>query len=404
MIKYVKSLNPADCCGCKACEHICAHQAISFHFDNEGFWYPSINETNCVQCGLCENVCPMEKTDAMLHPQGKAYAFQLLDKEKLLNSSSGGVFYAIASTILRENGVVYGAAFEGKVVKHKRVESLSDIIDLMGSKYVQSDTVDTYNQVKKDLNVGKKVFYTGTPCQIAGLKLYLRKDYENLLTADLVCHGTPSPKILEDTISHIEDNLKAKFKSYSFRDKRVGGWSCASSSSSYKKGAKQIYLKYSKEMEAYFNAFISGHMMRMSCYHCPFARLERTGDITIADYWGVKKLHPEFPNIGKGMSLFVSNTEKGEHMIQKLLFKNYVREIDLLQAAQKNRNMQMSTPYVVERESIYKLFFNDYKGFLKKYYKGNYFKAKIKANVIYFIRDNEWIFKVVSKLTHALKK
>ena len=404
MIKYVKSLNPADCCGCKACEHIGAHQAISFHFDNEGFWYPSINETNCVQCGLCENVCPMEKTDAMLHPQGKAYAFQLLDKEKLLNSSSGGVFYAIASTILRENGVVYGAAFEGKVVKHKRVESLSDIIDLMGSKYVQSDTVDTYNQVKKDLNVGKKVFYTGTPCQIAGLKLYLRKDYENLLTADLVCHGTPSPKILEDTISHIEDNLKAKFKSYSFRDKRVGGWSCASSSSSYKKGAKQIYLKYSKEMEAYFNAFISGHMMRMSCYHCPFARLERTGDITIADYWGVKKLHPEFPNIGKGMSLFVSNTEKGEHMIQKLLFKNYVREIDLLQAAQKNRNMQMSTPYVVERESIYKLFFNDYKGFLKKYYKGNYFKAKIKANVIYFIRDNEWIFKVVSKLTHALKK
>jgi len=145
-------------------------------------------------------------------------------------------------------------------------------------------------------------------------------------------------------------------------------------------------------------------MMRMSCYHCPFARLERTGDITIADYWGVKKLHPEFPNISKGMSLFVSNTEKGEHMIQKLLFKNFVREIDLLQAAQKNRNMQMSTPYVVERESIYKLFFNDYKGFLKKYYKGNYFKAKIKAHVIYFIRDNEWIFKVVSKLTHALKK
>lgn len=404
MIKYYKTNNPADCCGCKACEQICTHQAISFHVDDEGFWYPSVNETKCVQCGLCEKVCPVEESESILHQKGKAYAFQLSDKEALINSSSGGVFYAIASNVLNENGVVYGAAFEGKKVRHKRVESLAKIKDLMGSKYVQSDTGDTYCQVKNDLTAGRTVFYAGTPCQIAGLRLFLRKEYENLLTADLVCHGTPSPKILEGTISHIEDNLKAKFVSYSFRDKRVGGWACSSSSSSYEKGNKHTYLKYSKEMEAYFNAFISGHMMRMSCYHCPFARLERTGDITIADYWGVKKLHPEFPNISKGMSLFVSNTEKGEHMIQKLLFKNFVREIDLLQAAQKNRNMQMSTPYVVERESIYKLFFNDYKGFLKKYYKGNYFKAKIKAHVIYFIRDNEWIFKVVSKLTHALKK
>ncbi len=403
MIRYIKTQRAADCCGCRACEQICAHHAISFHVDEEGFLYPSINETDCVQCGLCEKVCPMEQAETMLNPQGRAYAFQLSDKESLLNSSSGGAFYAISSFVLSENGVVYGAAFDGKIVKHKRVDCQANILDLMGSKYVQSDTGDTYSQVKQDLKEGKNVFYTGTPCQIAGLRLFLRKEHENLLTADLVCHGTPSPKILADTISHIEDRLNAHFQSYSFRDKKVGGWSCASSSS-YKIGEKRTYLKYSKEMEAYFNAFISGHLMRMNCYHCPFARLERTGDITIADYWGVKKLHPEFPNIGKGMSLFVSNTEKGEHIIQKLLFKNFVREIDLLQAAQKNRNMQMSTPYVVERESIYKLFFNDYKGFLKKYYKGNYFKAKIKAYVIYFIRDNEWLFKIVSSLVHLIKK
>ena len=403
MIKYYSSKNPADCCGCRACELICSHHAITFHHDAEGFLYPSVNDTKCVQCGLCEKVCPMGGAELIFHQEGKAYAFQLSDQEPLLNSSSGGVFYAISSSVLSENGVVYGAAFEGKVVKHKRVDSLSDIIDLMGSKYVQSDTVDTYNQVKKDLNVGKKVFYTGTPCQIAGLKLYLRKDYENLLTADLVCHGTPSPKILEGTISHIEDNLKAKFVSYSFRDKRVGGWSC-SSSSSYKKEAKQIYLKYSKEMEAYFNAFISGHMMRMSCYHCPFARIERPGDFTIADFWGVKKLHPEFPNISKGMSLFISNTDSSEQLLQQLSTFNFVKEVDIHHAAENNHNLIAATPYPLERESTYKLFFNDYKGFLKKYYKGNYFKAKIKAHVIYFIRDNEWLLKIVSSLVHIIKK
>lgn len=403
MIKYIHSQRAADCCGCKACEQICTHQAISFHVNDEGFWYPSVNETKCVQCGLCEKVCPMEESESILHQKGIAYAFQLSDKEALLNSSSGGVFYAIASNVLNGNGVVYGAAFEGKKVRHKRVESLAKIKDLMGSKYVQSDTGDTYSQVKQDLKSGKKVFYTGTPCQIAGLRLYLRKEYENLLTADLVCHGTPSPKILAGTILHIEDRLKARFLSYSFRDKKVGGWSC-SSSSSYEKGNSHTYLKYSKEMEAYFNAFISGHLMRMNCYQCPFARAERPGDITIADYWGVKELHPEFPNISKGISLFISNTEKGDQLLEQLSPLHFAKEVDLQQAADKNRNLQMPTPYSIDRESSYKLFFNDYKGFLKKYYKGNYFKDYIKSQVIYIIRNNEWLFKIISSLVHTIKK
>lgn len=403
MVKYCLTHNSVDCCGCKACEQICAHQAISFHIDGEGFEYPSINEANCVQCGLCDKVCPMEEAEKTLHPQGKAFAFQLSDKGQLLNSSSGGVFYAVASTILKENGVVYGAAFEGKIVKHKRVDISEDLIDLMGSKYVQSDTGDTYALVKKDLRDGKMVFYTGTPCQIAGLRLFLRKEYDNLLTADLVCHGTPSPKILADTISHIEDRLKALFLNYSFRDKKVGGWSC-SSSSSYERGGKRTYLKYSKEMEAYFNAFISGHLMRMNCFQCPFSRIERPGDITIADYWGVKVLHPEFPNISNGMSLLICNTEKGLFILQKLSSANFVKEVELQNAAENNHNLLSPTPYSAERDLSYQLFFNDYKGFLKKYYKGNYLKDSTKAKVVYIIRNNEWIFKIVSKLIHAIKK
>jgi coenzyme F420-reducing hydrogenase beta subunit len=402
MINYITTKRKEDCCGCKACEQICAHHAISFHNDEEGFWYPSINEINCVQCGLCEKVCPMEEANMTLHSQGKAYAFQLSDKEQLLNSSSGGVFFAISSSVLSENGVVYGATFDGKTVKHKRADSLADIEELMGSKYVQSDIGNTYIQVKQDLKDGRKVFYTGTPCQVAGLKLFLRKEYENLLTADLVCHGTPSPKILADTISHIEDRLKARFKNYSFRDKRVGGWSC--SSSSYVKGNKRTYLKYSKEMEAYFNAFISGHLMRMSCYQCPFARLERPGDITIADYWGVKELHPEFLNISKGMSLYISNSKKGGDLLMKLSANNFVHEVDLQQAAEKNHNLKAPTSYPKEREKSYLLFSTDYNGFLKKYYKGNIIKDSIKANLIYIIRNNEWLFNMVSKLTHVIKK
>jgi hypothetical protein len=157
-------------------------------------------------------------------------------------------------------------------------------------------------------------------------------------------------------------------------------------------------------MEAYFKAFISGHLMRMNCYQCPFARIERPGDITIADYWGVKELHPDFPNISKGMSLFICNSEKGGIMLHKFSSTNFAKEVDLLEAANYNRNLQMPTPYSDERELSYQLFFNDYNGFLKKYYKENYLKDSIKAKMVYVIRNNEWIFKIVSMLTHAIKK
>lgn len=399
MIKYCITFNPTDCCGCRACEQICAHNAISFVPDEEGFSYPSIEESCCVNCGLCERVCPMVHSEKTFNAIGKAYAFQLSDKERLLHSSSGGVFYAIASCVLQDGGVVYGAAFDGKIVRHKRVDRLNDIGDLMGSKYVQSDTANTYLQVRKDLKDGKRVFYSGTPCQISGLRLYLRKEHENLLTADLVCHGTPSPRILSDTISHIEDRLNAKFYRYSFRDKRVGGWSC-SSSSSYEKGERRYYLKYSKEMEAYFKAFISGHLMRKSCYRCPFACMERCGDITLADYWGVKHLHPEFPNISKGISLFVSNSEKGRQMLKTLSTSNFTKEIDYRQAAEYNLNLLRPTPFSKDRDACYQLFSEDYEGFLKKYYKANYLKESVKTKVIYYIRNNEWLFSIASKLAH----
>lgn len=259
MLSYIEKNDPALCCGCGACEQICAHKALHFEEDKEGFSYPVLNKELCVDCGLCEKVCPMMNAGQVQNEKGNAYVAQNLNEEDLRTSSSGGGFIAIAKYVLDKGGTVYGAAYQDSpVVAHERVERVEDLEKLKGSKYVQSDTCDVYNQVKRDLRDGRLVYFTGTPCQVAGLKLFLRKDYENLITSDLICHGTPSPKIFQNMVKHMEENLNADFKDYSFRDKRVRGWSC-SSSSSYKHRAKgnEIYVNYAKDMEAYFKGRVN---------------------------------------------------------------------------------------------------------------------------------------------------
>lgn len=404
MIKYQLTKDSSDCCFCRACEHVCAKKAISFFADEEGFSYPIVDETLCVDCGLCQKICPMQEPQKVLNAEGKAYAFQLNNKGLLSPSSSGGAFIAIANSVLDKGGVVYGAAWNGKRVYHRRVDDRRDIHILMGSKYVQSDTLDTYVLAKEDLKQGRVVYYTGTPCQIAGLKLFLRKDYGNLVTSDLICHGTPSPKLLEETISQIEKRTKSTFLKYDFRDKKIKGWACSSSSSSYRKpNGKICYLKHSREMEAYFTAFMAGHLMRMNCYQCPFATYQRVGDLTIADYWGVKKLRPEFPNPSVGMSLILANSERGVNLLNVIAKGNFLHEVDLHEAAVPNKNLRQPTEYHPERETSYQLAYTNYEGFLNKYYKGNYLVNTIKSQVEYFIRSHDWLFALVSKTKRALK-
>lgn len=244
MIKYILSVDASDCCGCRACEHVCAHHAIQMKPNEEGFLYPVLDGSKCVDCGLCEKVCPMMNPIKAQNEEGTAWVAQNLDIEDLKTSSSGGGFIAIAKYVLSQGGVVYGAAYQdGPIVAHERVDDIAKLERLKGSKYVQSDTRDAYSNVKIDLKDGRMVYFVGTPCQVAGLKLFLRKDYDNLITSDLICHGTPSPKIFQNTINHIEKKLNADFEDYSFRDKKVRGWSC-SSSSSYKSRAngKKKYI------------------------------------------------------------------------------------------------------------------------------------------------------------------
>ena len=405
MLDYFKTKDLASCCGCRACEQVCAHGALSFDKDMEGFLYPVLNPSLCVDCGLCSKVCPMMNADIVQHEEGDAYVAQNLEHEDLKTSSSGGGFIAIAKHVLGKGGVVYGAAYQdGPVVAHERAEYVEDLERMKGSKYVQSDTRDVYSQVKQDLLDGQFVYFTGTPCQVAGLKLFLRKDYERLLTSDLVCHGTPSVKMFQNTVKHMEESLRAEFSDYSFRDKRVRGWSC-SSSSSYKQRntGNDIYVNYSRDMEAYFKAFISGHLMRMNCYQCPFANRRRCGDITLADFWGVRKQMPDFPDIHKGVSLLIANGVKGKNLLKELKDKFYIRPVSMDTAVNTNKNLKCPTPYPEDRKISYDLAFNHYSEFIRKYYVGNFFINNMKVQIEYFIRKHDRLFAISSKLKKIVK-
>lgn len=405
MLVYIKTHDPALCCGCRACEQICAQKALHFEENAEGFLYPVLNKKLCVDCGLCEKVCPMMNADKVLHGEGEAYVAQNLNKDDLRTSSSGGGFIAIAKYVLENGGVVYGAAYQdGPVVAHERVKTIDGLERLKGSKYVQSDTRDVYSQIKRDLRDGRLVYFTGTPCQVAGLRLFLKKCYDKLITSDLICHGTPSPTVFKNTVKHMEDSLNADFRCYSFRDKRVRGWSCSSSSSYIDRSkGKELNVIYSKDMESYFKAFISGHLMRMSCYQCPFANSHRCGDITLADFWGVRKQMSDFPDIYKGVSLLIANGIKGKDLLETLKGQFNIRPVSMDIAISTNSNLKCPTPYSEERKASYDLAFNHYPDYVKKYYRGNYFINNLKVQAEYFVRKHEWLFSIISKTKKLMK-
>lgn len=390
MIKYYSTQNKYDCYGCRACEQICPKNAIKFINDEEGFLYPELNKNLCIDCGLCNKICPIETHNTTLtHQVETSIAAQITDKQILRESSSGGIFTLFASFILENSGTVYGAAYtKDMYVAHKRITSIKDLSTLRGSKYVQSDINDTYKQALLDLKKGIPVLFTGTPCQIHGLKLFLRKDYSNLFTIDLVCHGTPSYKLFQKTIHAIEKSKKSTITFYNFRDKNIAGWSC-SSSSIIKKGNKYTYLKFDKNMDAYFKAFIGGDFMRYSCYKCNYANTNRPGDITLADCWGIRKIKPNFPNINNGVSLILINGVKGQELWEKVKCKTYHELIDLDYVVKSNPNLHRPTPMSEKRMNSYKNTFNNYNHFIHNYGSKNidicifYIKYYLKHSIFY---------------------
>ena len=295
-----------ECCGCGACVTACRYNAISMTVDNLGFLYPRINIDKCVDCGLCGKVCqfsPDYKKNKELDTPF-VYALRTKDENRLNRSQSGGAFSEIATYIISHKGVVYGAAFETpSVVKHIRIESKKDLQLLQGSKYVQSDIRGIYDLVIVDLKAGRKVLFSGTACQVSGLRAIVpSKLIDNLFLVDIICHGVPSPRIWSDYIAYLEKKMHSTVITSNFRDKRYG-WNNAQESYIFDNGKECISHRY---LDLYFGHYIS----RDCCKCCPYTNTDRVGDLTIGDFWGWYKHHTEFDD-NKGISLVLVNNNKG---------------------------------------------------------------------------------------------
>lgn len=306
--------NPASCCGCTACESVCTHKAIKMEADHLGFFYPKIDDNLCVDCGLCKKVCKFQEgyipVDSFNEPE--IYGVRHTDENELAKSQSGAAFWAFANHLLKEGYVIYGVGYGTDFyVKHKRVETIEKCQELRGSKYAQSDLRGIYKEIKQNLALGEKILFTGTPCQVAGLKSYLPKRLQtNLLTIDIVCHAVPSPKIWEKYVKWVEKKYKGKVVATNFRNKRFG-WHSHNETFLLEGVNEEI-------VRSTFRTLFYAHLsVRRSCANCKFTNLKRPGDLTIGDFWGWEKHHLNW-NDNKGVSLLLVNTEKGKSLFDKV--------------------------------------------------------------------------------------
>lgn len=319
MSKIQLFLDKKNCCACGACFNICPKHAILFQNDEYGFSYPYINEELCIKCGLCKKVCHYQNNVIESKPERVYVA--LTNNTNPMDSTSGGIFASLAKSFLENKGSVYGAAMEyiekRLVVHHIRIQRERELYKLLGSKYVQSDMGNVFKLIKKEVNDGKQVLFCGTPCQVDGLRGYLGKEYSNLLLIDLICHGVPSQKFFQDYIINTEK--RKKIVEFKFRDKG-SGWGLTGKKV-FKDGKTQ---KVYKNESSYYEYFLKGYTYRENCYSCKYASSHRPGDITIGDFWGIEKEHPELMKINggildkaKGISCLIVNTDIGKSYLEK---------------------------------------------------------------------------------------
>lgn len=329
----IETSDKRNCTGCGACINACPKQIITFLEDEEGFIYPHIEADKCINCHLCEKSCPMllDRTALCKKKEGFPlfYAGQLFNKEDLLQVSSGGAFWAFSQSVIDKGGIVYGAIQESvDVIFHFRADNTENIKRIRRSKYFQSDTKFTMREVREDLRRGLFVLYSGTGCQIAGLKAFLAKEYDNLVTCDVVCHGVPSRKVWKKYREEKEQHEGKKIQSLIFRDKSAG-WSKNQYKITYEDGSIE---KEPSPIQMFHAGYLKGIFYRPSCGSCRWASLPRVADVTLADFW---KYQGEFrkPGADLGVSLITVNTVKGFELLQEsskyLKFEETSRELAL---------------------------------------------------------------------------
>ena len=349
--------NKKDCCGCHACVTVCAKHCITMQEDKEGFLYPVVDKEACTDCGLCEKVCPVIHQDAPHEPLSSYIAINR-NEEIRLQSSSGGIFTLLAEKVISEGGIVFGARFDAEWnVIHAWTDTIEGLAAFRGSKYVQSRIGDTYREAREFLKQGRKVLFSGTPCQIAGLKKYLRKEYDNLLTVDFICHGVPSPGVWRRYLSELREELRAErgvgknsvpssidelpvITGISFRDK-TNGWKkygfllryTASEAASNTVSASA--MREEKEFLQPFaeNPFMQGFLadiyLRPSCYACPAKSGKSGSDITIADAWGMENFAGEHDD-DKGACYVMDNTAMGVSYMSVFSFEQHIINVDTI--------------------------------------------------------------------------
>lgn len=303
-----------DCCGCSACHTICPKQAIQMKEDFKGYLYPMINSALCVECGLCTNVCPLKHESGEEYFDKKAFGVKNKNKNERLRSSSGSVFIEAAKYVLGKGGVIYGVKMSSDLnVQFGRAEILEKARMFQGSKYVQSVKKTIFKNVKEDLLNEKKVLFTGTPCEVAGLKKYLGKEFGNLYTIDIICHGVPSQKLLHRCIKEQEIKHCSKIKGMTFRDKNYG-WRNQEINMVFENG-KNYHSPIWKD--EFYRLFTSNYILRDSCYSCHYSNIRRPGDITIGDFWNIKNVDESFEDF-LGISSVLINSKKGEELFGKI--------------------------------------------------------------------------------------
>lgn len=330
-MKFDNQICPENSCtGCFACMNACPSNAISVGLNESGATVPVIDKRKCIKCGLCMKTCPSNFPVLLSEPE-KCYAAQRPEKQEREMSASGGVASALAEFFISIGGCVFGAAVvENGHVAHICAETREDVDRLRNSKYVQSEVGYSYSLVKEKLSLGKYVLFTGTPCQIAGLKRYLKKDYERLYCADLICHGVPPMRYLEEHYKQITGD--ASIDVVTFRDPKIGY--CLKVSS----GMKMIYAS-DRFHDLYFHAFFRALSCRENCYQCTYARPERCSDITLGDFWGIDR--KTLTKITSGyISLVLVNSQKGEELIDRIKGNITFEERDMNEAICGNAQLQ----------------------------------------------------------------
>lgn len=336
-----------NCSGCEVCANICPHNCISFVQDQEGFFYPSIDQSKCVDCKLCQKVCPANSPPLYNAPQDEVFAAWALDNKIRQSSSSGGLYSVFANYCFSQGGVANGVIFNDKLLAvHALFDSPEKIISSRGSKYVQSSPGDIYKRIKSELNQGRTVFFTSTPCQVNALYKYLDKDYANLYTCDFVCHGVPSPQFLKDCVLKMTSG-NTGIDSISFRN--LSGW-----------GKFGLKVNCANQIcdeklidSVYIRTFLAGVNYRYSCYQCPFTRQERVADITIGDFWGLGKYKPFLHDMRHGVSLLIINSPKGKALVEKIKDKILLEKRSFREAARDNHQLHQRITMPKNRSAFY---------------------------------------------------